>query len=229
MKVLGVIPARGGSKQVPGKNIALVCGKPLIVYTIEAASKSKLLSRTVVSTDSDRIAGVCRNYGAEVPFVRPADLAQDDTPTLPVIIHALKSVVDSYDAVMILQPTSPVRDEEDIDAAIDLLMKHPEADSVISVVKVGDHHPARMKRIVAGVLIDPSFAEESEGQTRQSLPEYYLRNGSIYLTRTSVLIEKESLKGDCSLAYVMTEEKSVNVDSPIDLLLAEAVIRYRHG
>ncbi|MBA4388470.1 MAG: N-acylneuraminate cytidylyltransferase [Verrucomicrobia bacterium] len=224
MKVLGIIPARGGSKTVPRKNICLVAGKPLIVYSVECAKRSAGLARCIVSTDSPEIADLCRQAGADVPFLRPAELAGDATPTLPVLLHALDHLTEAYDAVMILQPTSPLRQPGDVDSAIRLLDSDPSADSVISVVKVGDHHPARMKQIRAGVLIDPPFAESMEGQRRQDLSEYYLRNGAIYLTRTQVLRQQGSLKGRKSLAYVMPEERSVNIDGQMDLLLAEALL-----
>ena len=227
LRILGLITARGGSKGIPRKNIILLGGKPLISYTLEAARQSKLLSRCIVSTDSQEIIEVCRKLGADIPFVRPIELAQDDTPTLPVVLHALGMLQKPYDAVMVLQSTNPFRTAEDIDQAIRLLISDPGADSVISVVKVGDNHPARMKQVVDGVLIDPPFSEEIEGQRRQDLPEYYLRNGAVYLTRTNVIIEQQSLKGKRSLAYVMPEERSVNVDSHLDILLAESILRER--
>ena len=228
-KVLGIIPARGGSKGIKNKNIAQLGGKPLIVYSIEAAQTSRCLTRCIVSTDSEEIADICRASGADVPYLRPAELAQDDTPTLPVIRHALMKLVGDFNAVMILQPTSPFRNSDDIDTAIEMLVAHPEADSVISVVKVGDNHPARMKRIQDGWLVDPSFAEQVEGQRRQDLPELYLRNGAIYLTRTEVITEQNSLKGHRSLAYIMPELRSINIDSEIDLLLARAVADMNAG
>lgn len=222
-KVLGIIPARGGSKGIKKKNLAPLVGKPLIAYSIESALAANSLHRTIVSTDSDEIAEVCKALGADVPFMRPAVLAQDDTPTLPVIQHALDTLQDTFDAVMILQPTSPFRSPADIDAAVEMLAANADADSVISVVKVGDNHPARMKLIRDGWLVDPSFAEETEGQRRQDLPEMFLRNGAIYLTRTEVIMKRNSLKGNRSLAYVMPEFRSVNIDSEMDLLVAKAV------
>lgn len=222
-KVLGIIPARGGSKGIKKKNLAPLVGKPLIAYSIESALAANSLHRTIVSTDSEEIAEVCKALGADVPFMRPAVLAQDDTPTLPVIQHALDTLQDTFDAVMILQPTSPFRSPADIDAAVEMLAANADADSVISVVKVGDNHPARMKLIRDGWLVDPSFAEETEGQRRQDLPEMFLRNGAIYLTRTEVIMKQNSLKGKRSLAYVMPELRSVNIDSEMDLLVAKAV------
>ena len=224
MKVIGIIPARGGSKSVPHKNIRPLCGVPLIDYTIRAAQASRGLARTIASTDSAEIASVCREHGAEVPFIRPASLAQDDTATLPVLLHALEQLAESYDAIMVLQPTSPLRSAEDIDRSIELLESTPEADSVISVVQVGDHHPARMKTIENGWLVNPPFAEQTEGMPRQALPAYYLRNGAIYLTRMAILRSRQSLQGQHCLPYIMPEERSVNIDAETDFLLAEALL-----
>jgi len=224
LSVLGIIPARAGSRGLPGKNIAPVCGQPLIVYSLDAARGASRLARTVVSTDGEDIAAVCRAHGGDVPFIRPADLARDETPTLPVLIHVLDRLEGSYDAVMVLQPTSPLRLSKDIDEAIRMLEEDTEADSVISVVEVGDAHPARMKRMKDGVLEDLPFSEEFEGQRRQDLPQLYLRNGAIYLTRTRVLREQLSLKGNRCLAYVMPRERSVNIDDALDLIFAQALI-----
>ena len=226
MRTLGIIPARGGSKGLPGKNILPLGGLPLICYSIKSASRSKL-SRTIVSTDTKEIAAVAHSCGGEVPFLRPRELAADDTPTIPVLLHALAALGEDYDAVMVLQPTSPLRIAEDIDNALGMLSANPSVDSVISVVKVGDNHPARMKELKDGFLMDPPFAEEIEGKRRQDLPEYYLRNGALYLTRTPVLLRDHSLKGRSCLGYVMPEERSVNIDSRLDFLLAEAILAER--
>ena len=225
MRVLGIIPARGGSKGIPGKNTVSLLGKPLIGYTIEAANAATSLTRTIVSTDCEEIASVAREQGGDVPFLRPAELSDDSAPTLPVLLHALSALGEDYDAVMILQPTSPIRRVEDIDAVVALMEADVNADSVISVVSVGDRHPARMKRIVDGCLVDPEFAEEQEGQRRQDLEPLFLRNGAIYLTRTSVLTGQHSIKGERCLAYEMPEELSVNIDHPIDLVVAEALMK----
>lgn len=225
LRILGLITARGGSKEIPNKNIVELNSKPLISYTIETAKQSKLLDRCIVSTDSHKIMDVCREWGADIPFVRPAELAEDTTPTLPVVLHALDNLPESYDAVMLLQPTNPLRSVEDIDNAIHLLALNNDCDSVISVVQVGDNHPARMKQIKNGLLIDPPFAEEMEGQRRQDLPAYYLRSGAIYLTRTNVIKDQRSLKGKRSLALVVPDERSVNIDGYLDLLLAEAILK----
>ncbi len=230
LKVLGIVPARGGSKGIPRKNIALLLGKPLLAYTAEAALPAKRLTRTVLSTEDEEIARVGRDYGLDVPFLRPEELARDETPTLPVlqdVVRRLEAVGEFYDAVFILQPTNPLRRPEDIDGAIELFERSG-ADSVISFVNVGEKHPARMKFITFdGRVIDPPFAEEFEGQRRQDLPKLYLREGSVYVTRRSVLMEQNSVKGlDCR-AWIVPEERACNIDTPFDLFLVEQILKYR--
>jgi len=169
MKILGIIPARGGSKGVPGKNIKHLAGKPLISFSIDAAKDSSL-SKVIVSTDDEQIAAVARELGADVPFLRPDFLASDTAKSLDVSRHALLTMEKSdnlqYDAIMLLQPTTPFRTTEDINQAIELLIANPDADSVISVVDVQGHHPARMKYLESGILIDPPFCEAYENQNR---------------------------------------------------------------
>jgi CMP-N-acetylneuraminic acid synthetase len=229
MKVLGIVTARGGSKGIPRKNITPLLGKPLIAYTAEAAHASKRLARVILSTDDEEIAKVGREWGLEVPFMRPSELAQDNTPTLPVVQDAVRrfeSQNELYDAVMILQPTNPLRRAEDIDGAIELLEKTG-ADSVISFVDVGEKHPARMKFIDEdGHVIDPPFAETYEGQRRQDLPKVYLREGSVYLTRRNVLIERNSIKGNDCRAWIIPPERACNIDMPFDLFICEQILRY---
>ncbi len=222
MRILGIIPARGGSKGLPGKNIKLLNGTPLIAYTIKEALNSNL-DEFIVSTDSEEIAEVARNYGGKVPFLRPAEIATDNASSLDVVLHALDFMKEhenkEYDAIMLLQPTTPYRDSADINQAINLLISS-DADSVISVTDVGGTHPARMKFIVDGNLIDPPFVEAFEGQNRQELPPMYIRNGGIYLTKVDT-IRKGSFKGNISKALVMPEKKSVNIDNIDDFEFAE--------
>lgn len=220
MKVLGLIPARGGSKGVPGKNLRRIGGMTLVEWTARSALTSSL-DRLVISTDSHEIADEARRVGVDVPFIRPNELAQDSSLTIDVVQHALAELKDDWDAVMILQPTSPFRTASDIDTCIEMLADS-DADSVISVTPVGDHHPARMKFIENGFLIDPPFSEDVEGRPRQSLQSLFLRNGAIYLTRTEV-VNGGSIKGASSMAYVMPEERSANIDTEFDLMVAEAI------
>jgi CMP-N-acetylneuraminic acid synthetase len=228
--VLGIVTARGGSKGIPRKNIVPLLGKPLLAYTIEAALGATRLTRTVLSTEDEEIACVGREYGLEVPFLRPPELAQDDTPTIPVLhnmVRKLEALGSRCDAVLVLQPTNPLRLSKDIDGAIELL-EQTGADSVISFVDVGEKHPARMKLISPdGRVINPPFAEQFEGQRRQDLPKLYLREGSIYLTRRSVLMEQNTLKGRDCRAWIIPQERACNIDTPFDLFLAEQMLRYR--
>jgi len=230
-RTLGIVPARGGSKGVPHKNIAPLLGKPMLAYTAEAALASRRLTRVILSTEDAEIARVGIACGLDVPFMRPADLAQDDTPTIPVLQHAVRALASAgeiFDAVVVLQPTTPLRQPEDVDGAIELLFRTG-ADSVISFVEVGDGHPARMKLLDRdGRVLDPPFAEGCEGQRRQDLPKLYLRAGSVYVTRTPVLMEQNSLKGSDCRAWVIPPERACNVDTPFDLFLAEQMLRFRN-
>ena len=223
MKILGVIPARGGSKGIPGKNIKMIAGKPLVVYTIEAALKS-ILNRIILSTDDPEIAELSGKYGLPVPFKRPAELASDTAKSIEVAKHALMIAEQEdgtiYDAIMLLQPTTPFRSFSDINEAIRLLNDDHSADSVISVVAVGGNHPARMKYIKDGILIDPPFCESYENQNRQELRPMFIRNGAIYLTRRNILLN-DSYKGNKSLALVMPVERSVNIATQFDFEYAE--------
>jgi CMP-N,N'-diacetyllegionaminic acid synthase len=229
MRVLGIVPARGGSKGIPRKNIVSLLNKPLLAYTAEAALAAQRLTRVVLSTEDEEIARVGRQCGLEVPFLRPCELARDDTPTIPVlqdVVLKLEATGESYDAVFILQPTNPLRRPEDIDGAIDLL-ERTGADSVISFVDVGEKHPARMKFVSSsGRVIDPPFAEQFEGQRRQDLPKLYLREGSVYVTRRVVLMEQHSLKGNDCRAWMIAPERACNIDTPFDLFLVEQMLKY---
>ncbi len=230
MKALGVIPARGGSKSIPRKNIAMLGGRPLLAYTIEAAQGSRLLTDYLVSSEDEEILQVARQYGAPTPFVRPAELASDEAPSLPVVQHALremerlKGVV--YDIVVLLQPTTPFRLPQDIDAAVEKLIA-TQADSVISVCDVGAYHPARMRWIIDDQLVELPIREERELQRRQDLPPVYIRNGAIYAVRREVVMLQNSMVGKISRPYIMPEERSVNIDSKLDFLLAEILIQQK--
>lgn len=228
-KVLAVIPARGASKCVPRKNIRPVCGKPLIAYTIETSQAARhLFHRVIVSTDDKEIAGVARQYGAEVPFMRPAALASDRVSMVPVLQHAVRFVEQednlSIDWACLLQPTEPFRTVEDIESAL-AIAKLGKCDSVISVVQVFAFHPILMKRIENDRLL-PFLVEEKEGTRRQDYKPYaYMRNGSIYLTRRDVLMNSDSIWGDLIRPYIMSPERSVSVDSELDLKLVEVMMK----
>jgi CMP-N-acetylneuraminic acid synthetase len=221
--VLGVIPARGGSKGIPKKNIKPLAGRPLLAYTVDAARKSRRLTHLVVSTDDAEIADVARGLGVEV-VDRPGELAGDATPTLPVVEHALQVLEPRhgrFDYVFTLQVTSPFRSAADVDRAIDLLHSSG-AESVIGVVRVFDNHPARIKKIRNGRL-EAFDTPEPEGVRRQDLPPAYLRNGAVYVVRRDV-IERGSLLGEDQCPFEMPPERSINIDEPLDFALAEAAL-----
>lgn len=218
MKVLGLIPARGGSQTIKRKNMIDLGGVPLIEWTIKTALNTSL-SRVIVSTDDKEIADFSQKIGCEVPFIRPSALATGSALAIDVINHALDELDEKFDAVMMLQPTTPFRTKEDIEQSIQLI---GDASSVISVAAVDGAHPARMKYIEDGVLIDPPFAEIIENMPRQELRRVFIRNGAIYLTKVPYL-RKMSFKGPKSMALIMPPERSVNIDSEFDLLVARAI------
>jgi CMP-N-acetylneuraminic acid synthetase len=233
MRLLAVIPARGGSKGVPRKNVRALAGKPLIAWTIEAAlAASDLFARIFVSTDDPEIAAAARDHGAEVPRLRPRELGQDLTPMLPVLQHALSVSEEElrvqFDWVMLLQPTAPFRTGEDIRAAV-RLAREGSCDSVISVVQVFAEHPILMKRIQDGQLL-PYCIAEREGTRRQDYsPPAYMRNGAIYLTRRDIVMERNSIWGSVIRPYVMPEDRSPSIDSEIDFLLCDLLMNKRLG
>ena len=229
LKILAIIPARGGSKSVPRKNIRELNGKPLIAYTIEAAKKIKdKFHRIIVSTDDEKIAKISKDYGADVPFIRPNNLAEDKTPTYPVLQHAVHFVEKqdsiNIDLIMLLQPTTPFRTTEDILNCLQL-SQSSNTDSVISVVQVFSHHPILMKKIENNKLVHFSI-EEKEGTPRQLYkPPAYMRNGAIYVTKRDTLIGKNSIWGDSITPYIMPQERSHNIDDEIDFITSELVMR----
>jgi len=232
-KILGVITARGGSKGIPRKNIKELSGKPLIGYTIEAAKGSKYLTRCILSTDDQEIADVAKQFGCEVPFMRPPELATDTATSMSVIQHALmwleENEGETYDYLMILQPTSPLRLPEDIDASIKKIVD-TDADSVISVMEIPNFGPRKVHKIEDDLIL-PYFEEHEVGaqsQRRQDLTSAYRRNGAaIYLTKTA-LIKEGDLFGKISRPHLMPQERSVDIDEPIDFELAEFWINRRH-
>jgi nickel-dependent lactate racemase/CMP-N-acetylneuraminic acid synthetase len=225
-RVLAVIPARGGSKSIPKKNIKDIAGKPLIAFSIAEALRAKTLSNVIVSSDDEEILEIARKYGAETPFLRPKNLATDDALAIDVMAHAIKECErqegKKYDYAVMLQPTTPMRKAEDIDEAVEKLISS-NADSVIGVVNVGAIHPHRMKKIVKEELIDYDD-EGTENLPRQKLPPVYIRNGAIYAAKRDVIVESKSFKGKKCLAYLMPEDRSVNIDSSLDWLLAETLM-----
>jgi CMP-N-acetylneuraminic acid synthetase len=218
MNILGIIPARGGSKGIPYKNIKLLDGKPLIQYTTEIALASKMLSKVIVSSEDEKIVEVAENLGVEVPFVRPTDLAKDNSPTLPVIIHALEFYKKQgvfFDAVCLLQVTTPFRTVAFLDEAIQKFIQS-QADSLVSVLEIPHEYNPHWAFEVKNNTLQIATGEKDIIPRRQDLPKAYHRDGSIYITKTDVLLHQKSLFGEKINYIVSDQETYVNIDEPTD-------------
>ncbi len=226
-RTLALVTARGGSKGVPHKNTKFLGGKPLIAWTIEAAKKSSRLDRVIVSTDDKQIVEVSKEYGAEVPFIRPKELAQDDSPHIDVVIHAIGWVAKNEkwipDFIMLLQPTSPFRSSEDIDAAINIGIEK-DADTVISVSEVSEH-PYFIRRITEmGNLVD--FIDKPKGYLpRQILPKAYMENGAIYFAKTEVLRAQRKWYTSKTFPLIMPRERSLDINEKGDFLYGDFYLK----
>jgi CMP-N,N'-diacetyllegionaminic acid synthase len=220
MKILGIIPARGGSKGVLRKNIRMLGGRPLIAHTIEPAKQSSRLTQLVLSTEDHEIYQIAKGLGVKV-LLRPMELALDATLMVDVTLHALDQIPGPWDAVMILQPTCPFRTNDDIDKAIEL-MENEGVDSVVSVCPVDDHHPARMYTMDHSCLVPLDSAHST--LNRQDLPPVFHRNGLIYLCRTGLVRQEHRLWGDRPAALVLPADRSLNIDTEMDLKIAELLI-----
>ena len=228
LTITAVIPARGGSKGVLRKNVSLVGGKPLIAWSIEVAKRCKMVDRVVINTDDEEIAQVARAYGAEVPFMRPSELAQDDTP----VFEALNYGLDFFDSegyssthTLQLNPTSPLRTVQHLDKAIDLLVKH-QSDSVVTVTEAHTH-PYWCKKInQKGELSDFLPEGPDKYKIRQQLPTVYALNGSIFLISND-LVRKNTYYTENTVPLVMTADHSLDIDTPWEMYLANLVLTDR--
>ncbi len=213
-RVLALIPARGGSKGLPGKNILPVGGRPLIGWTVEAAKQSRYIDRVVLSSDDDKIIAAARACGCDVPFRRPAELATDTTPMIDVVLHALEALGE-YEIVALLQPTSPLRTAADIDAACAML----EDDGVPACVSVSpvEQSPYWMYRLGTDRRMTPLIDIGSQATRRQDLPEVYALNGAVYVARASWLRQHRTFVTPDTFAHVMPQERSIDIDTAADL------------
>lgn len=224
-KILAIIPARGGSKGVPHKNIREINGRPLISYTIEESINSKYIDKLIVSTEDKGIAEISKKYGAEIPFLRPRKLALDETPGIDPILHAVKCLADkdcNFDYVMCLQCTSPFRKYYQIDEAIKNLYDK-DADSIVSV-RESEITPYWMKKIKDGKL--KNFMDESIFYARrQDIPKTYRLNGAIYLAKTGILLDIKNWYTENTLPYIMDEISSIDIDNMLDFKFAEFLMK----
>ena len=228
MNIIGLIPARGGSKGIPGKNIKDLAGKPLIAWTIEVALNSKVCSRLIVSTDSQEIKKIANEWGAEVPFIRPKPLASDTATSISVVNHAIGYLrnegIKESDYILLLQPTSPLRNEEDIQNAI-TIGKSKHAEAIISVTEA-HNHPYKTHMITPKGVLQRFFKNNSDNERRQDLPPAYAENGAVYLNKISSLLEKKTfIPENQTFPYIMPINRSLDIDNPWDLYLAELILR----
>lgn len=228
MKVYAFIPARGGSKGVPRKNIAPLLGKPLIAWTIEQALSVPELDRVIVSTEDEEIAQIARDYGAEIPFMRPAELATDDANGMDVLIHGAQWLKEqeNYDADYLLElpVTTPLRAQEDIHATLQVAHDF-DADIVVGVTPVAEH-PYWVRRIDANNQLQPFIPSAPSIARRQDLPPAYMMNGAVYLIRVQILLEHNA-KSDKIYPVIMPRERSIDINTSLDLKWAEFLLRQR--
>ncbi|MFA5158933.1 MAG: acylneuraminate cytidylyltransferase family protein [Candidatus Omnitrophota bacterium] len=219
---LGLITARGGSKRLPGKNVKNLLGKPLIAWTAEAALKSRFLDHVILSTDDRRIAAVARKWGVGVPFMRPAALAKDGTPHMDVLIHVLRWLEEHEkrlpEYIVLLQPTSPLRTADDIDAAIEIAIKN-NADAVVSVFEIQKNTTLVWQLTGKGMLRKIKYYQD------RPVAACFAPNGAIYVIRSSVLKEKKTLYPRRSFPYIMPASRSLDIDTPWDFHMAELILK----
>ncbi|MFH2039878.1 MAG: acylneuraminate cytidylyltransferase family protein [Chloroflexota bacterium] len=232
VEVLAIIPARGGSKSIPRKNIRYLAGHPLIAYSIAAGLAARTVTRLLVSTDDGEIAAVAKKYGAEVPFLRPAEHSQDNTPDMPVFRHALEWLLknESYHPEILVQlrPTSPFRRVRHIDDSVRLLLEHPDADAARTVC-IPFQNPFKMWRISPDGLLQPLGTElgipyEPYNQPRQALPDVYWQTGYVDACRVDTILNKNSMTGRRILPVVIDPAEWIDIDSPDDWQRAERLL-----
>ncbi|WP_029688939.1 acylneuraminate cytidylyltransferase family protein [Thermoanaerobacter sp. A7A] len=227
--ILALIPARGGSKGVPRKNIKLLLDKPLIAYTIEAALQVDFIDKVIVSTDDLEIAQISREYGAEVPFLRPYELATDEAKSIDVILHAMDWMEKEHGAfnlILLLQPTSPFRNSEDIKTALDIFFEK-NAKAVVSVCEA-EHSPLWMNTLNDDLNMKDFIRKNILNKNRQELGKYYRINGAIYIAEWDYLRQNKTFFGDKTYAYIMPKERSIDIDTEMDFKFAEFLIN-RYG
>lgn len=222
MTVLGVICARGGSKGLPRKNVLELGCKPMVAWSVEAAKRAQRLDRVILSTDDEEIAAAAAKAGGEVPFLRPPELAGDASSIYDVLLHALDNAGQAYDHVVLLQATSPLRRAEDIDGCVDLCLRSG-APAAISVVRAAKP-PQWMYLLDDALRLKPAFQDQTAIDRRQEAKDYFLPNGAVYVASTGWLRENRTFVGPETRAYLMPPERSIDIDTRFDLVVARAVL-----
>ena len=223
---LAIIPARSGSKGLVDKNIKIINSKPLMAWSIEAGLKSKYIDRLIVSTDSEKYAKIAKNFGAEVPFIRPAEISTDKSSRIDVIRHSLEEVGESYDYIVFLEPTSPLTTERDIDAAIEQLFLEKNAEAIVGVSLSEAAHPNFLVELNNGFLGFISKDQKSSVVRRQDLEDCYFYDGSLYISEVDKYLEKEFYH-EKTLGYVVPKWKSLEIDDIDDFIMVEAMMKYK--
>jgi len=227
--LLAIVPARAGSKGLPGKNKRIFCGKPLLQWSVENAIASSSVTKVIVSTDSEEIAEIACACGAEVPFLRPENLASDTSTSVDVILHAVDFLEDEgerFSYVVLLEPTSPLRKAEDIDDAFQLLCNYSEAESIVSVSRTEGHHPAFLMKKTASGFLQP-FCSSLQPIRRQDISPVFFLDGTLYISRTQALRNKKSFYHELTLGYEVPKYQSFEIDDEDDFIICEALYRYR--
>lgn len=223
MSVIAIIPARAGSKGLPGKNIRSLLGKPLIAWSIEQALASKHIQAVHVSTDSEEIASIALSYGAEVPFLRPSSLAIDTTPTADVLIHHLDSLDEKFQHLVLLEPTSPLRETTDIDLAFEKLVSIPEATSIVGVGIVESQHPS----FCVGLTENGFIRSENDFKVlrRQDIKPLYYYEGSVYISEIHTFRQKRNFYHQDTLGHIFPKWKTFEIDDIADFIIVEALLK----
>lgn len=221
-KILAIIPARGGSKGVPRKNIRLIAGKPLIAWTIDEAKKSKYIDRIILSSEDKEIIAIAGQWGCEVPFVRPLELAQDNVTGIEPVLHALKNISGRYDYFILLQPTSPLRTVEDIDGCIEKCL-HSNAPACVTVTEP-DKSPFWMFYLDDRALLHPVVRQKNRKLLRQELDSIYALNGAVYVAKVSWFKKNKKFISRNTIAYIMPKERSIDIDTELDLRICHALL-----
>ena len=220
-RILAVIPARGGSKGVPGKNIRMAGGKPLIAWVIQAATKSRYIDRVIVSSDDAKIIDTATAFGCEAPFVRPGELAEDNRPTAGAVKHAVETL-PGFDYVVTLQPTSPLTESGDIDDCIRRCV-HTGSDACVSVT-ASDKSPFWMFTFAEDGTLNPVMGPDSLKTRRQDLPRVMVPNGAVYVTKCDFVVQRDTLYADRTLGVEMPKERSIDIDTELDFLFFETLL-----
>ncbi len=228
-KILAMVPARSGSKGLTGKNLKILGDKPLVAWPVKAALNSQYIDKVIVSTDSEEIADVASACGAEVPFIRPASLAGDNSTTFSVIRHLVdyyEKNHETFDYFILLEPTSPLTTSDDIDKAIMKLEEHRNvADSIVGVSKLESFHPQFCVEITSEGFIDQYMGDLGSSTRRQDLKDLYFREGSLYLSKTKALIDNKGFYHKRTIPYIVPKWKSFEVDDIVDFICVEAIIK----